>query len=638
MKKYNFLKRAALIHIAFLLIIGWIFFSSPHHLIGLASSSLSLEISSPEDNSKHNTRTVMFTGTVSNGTDSIEKLKLFAYVNGEQVGNVVVISQEGNWSFEKYFADGAHTVKFELLEEVANQEPNQIEKVYTINMDATRPVIQNIEFIYPVSGENVTLPVDDMTRIPIYAKILVKIVGDNLLDLSNLLSVKTSKEVPVEIIKDESNPEILTKNEFGQYEVLYRPINQWEMNSSYIVTINSTVKDAYNNSFYPKQFKFSTQKNDNPEDSHGKYLGNTKSCGNCHSTHKSDNKGLPGGIVKNSHEDLGGNFCMACHDGTTTAPKTFGLHSHKNIGNKKSDTCTSCHNPHLTWSKDNPNRLKDYYEFYHNADTGIDPPRLIMSNVELCESCHDNGFVSVKTKSHLRNSATYGDYYEFDHLGDIGIKKSYQEDCVNCHVNNMVNVKSMNYYRELAYRKSMTANGNVINDSSLCISCHDGNSENNAISNLSISNIKEFYYSKLTNPEDPEGQEIVYNDNAPIVSGHTITALDGSSFTGQIPCSDCHDTHGSENTNGLKNVIGHENSQPYSEQAEVWGYAEERKFCTKCHNSATSIYGVKAKEIIFESSPIGHDANSTESCASCHGGESKSFIEAAHSPKGTTSP
>ncbi|NWQ39459.1 hypothetical protein MLOOGBEN_01955 [Bacillus sp. EB106-08-02-XG196] len=558
------MKRLSLKHIiasnVFLLILS-ILFVLPIQIVESASESLTLEITTPQNNTSHKTPTVTFNGTVNNGTSPISEITLIPFVDGQE-GLPINISTEGNWSFDSLFTDGLHNVSFKAT--VPNGLP--VEKTISIIVDTTRPIIKSIMIVPPgITDAKYYLPVEDMTGVPLDSKILVTVEESNTLDINGLLSGISKNGTSIQFVEDE-NSTFPNRNDKGEYEILYKPAELLVKSSTYHVYVNPFSNDTAGNFFYPKYFKFSTTSNENPEDAHGKQMGNTQACANCHSTHISNNKSLQGGKYG---EVSATNYCMACHDGTSGAPviQDFKSHKHKNIG-EKTDTCTSCHNPHLSWSNENPNRLKDHFVIDHVA-TDTKPARKIDSDVELCESCHE------------------------------------QDDPA------MDNLKS--HYRVLSYKKSITATGSV-EDFTLCFSCHDGKKGSDIVS----------FYSK---------PEFISK------SGHNISAIDGSTLNGQMPCADCHVTHGSDNIKGLKKKLGHANSnEEYLTTSIDWTEYDERQFCLKCHNNKNEMYGNKVglstKDKNGKDIPE-HIPSHETACSFCHGTGSD-FIEqsrsAAHAP------
>jgi predicted CXXCH cytochrome family protein len=318
------------------------------------------------------------------------------------------------------------------------------------------------------------------------------------------------------------------------------------------------------------------------EDGHGN-SENTQSCANCHNTHTAGNKGLLGG---NYAKNLSSNYCMACHDGTLGigAPiiKEFSSHKHSQVAGDNNNSCTNCHDPHQS-NLDNPNLLKDHFVFNHE---------------------------SVEEK--YPNTELPGTVDSDDLL------------CESCHEENLDVVKVTSHYRVLSYNKSNLVQGDAINDFALCFQCHNNTS----------TDIKKFY----TNPE------IVGT------SGHSFLPLDrdtsqsGSNI--QMPCADCHETHGSINIKSLKKKLGHEIREDDYVTNSGWSEDNERRFCLKCHNGTTVMYGksVKFSEKNSQGSAIvGHETTNTQACSDCHGDGSSDFFtrskSAAHAPiKGEASP
>jgi predicted CXXCH cytochrome family protein len=117
-------------------------------------------------------------------------------------------------------------------------------------------------------------------------------------------------------------------------------------------------------------------------------------------------------------------------------------------------------------------------------------------------------------------------------------------------------------------------------------------------------------------------------------SGHNIKATDdsGSPLNGQLPCAECHETHGSNNIKMLKEELGNvkqTDADKYKTEGTTWTESNERQFCLKCHTNSTQIYG---KTSTLNVTIPGHQPGDTQGCSTCHGGSTKSFIEAAHSP------
>jgi cytochrome c553 len=351
---------------------------------------------------------------------------------------------------------------------------------------------------------------------------------------------------------------------------------------------------------------------DNP---HGYYTNNVNTCANCHGIHKTEKNKLdkPNPATIPNMDSMLANYCMACHDGTTAAPLPdvsdyVPDHSDPNksvnpvrnpiISTHDSQTepelqsnagsCTSCHNPHLTWSEKNPNIIKDHLVYEHEDLADYPEGKKIGeidSRNQLCENCHDN---NTSFKKELALEKTNGEAYKILH-----------------------------------YRKSTSAIG-TIEDYDLCFSCHNPDKEEEATSltNNKIYDILSFY--------------------ADTDSGHIISAQDGNRLNGPIPCAECHETHAATNLKLLKERFGHENQQRDFEflEKDSWVPAKEREFCMKCHNGKTAFYGVTGISPSEENhpKPIPNAEGEVEpepACSSCHGGTGtveEKARRAAHSP------
>lgn len=568
MKMTNSIRIPTAYNLFFSFLFGLFLFIYPGLEVNATSLFPQLTITSPIPNSFHKNQVIEFTGTVSDDVTPNAELSLKVMIDSDSIiGPIpITVDNNGNWTFSNHFTEGTHEMTFE----VKDGDDNFEEQTIYIHVDTTRPFIKAIKIAPPgITDESLFFPAEDMTQVPLGSKIIVTVKDESQIDYGNFLSVILAdgvpNGVPLELIVE---PPI--RNVYGDWEITISPNQPFEYNKTYFVYINPFINDAAGNSLFPKFFKFSSISDKEPEDAHGNHMANTQSCANCHSTHTATGEGLQGGKFG---KVTSSNYCMACHDGTSGAPviKDFQSHKHQLLAGKKTDTCTSCHNPHLSWSKENPNRLKDHFVFDHQGTT-MEPPRLIDSEVELCESCHQEDSAIVKNQTH---------------------------------------------YRILTYKKSMTATGET-DDFTLCFRCHDGNKG---------SNIMQFY----------SVPELVTS------SGHNIWALDGSPLTGQMPCADCHVTHGSDNIKGLKTKLGHvKRDDVFNTTSTDWTAFDERQFCLKCHNNSTEMYGKKATLFATDSNGddiVEHSPTNETACSFCHG-TGADFIEqsrnAAHSPNKLT--
>ncbi|MEH7119390.1 hypothetical protein V7128_18525 [Neobacillus vireti] len=440
-----------------------------------------------------------------------------------------------------------------------------------------------------ISGTGIVLPDntvllgEDLTNIPKNAKIKFTIVDQNsIVQIDEKKAIKVmqgEREITgTSTLQDLKVPGILA------YSIIFKPDHDFELNKSFIASIQPTyIGDPKINKINAKSFKFTTMTNADWEDfddpsrqtssnPHGHYTLNTNMCSTCHSTHKGSSDTLE---VKPS-DDATQNYCMACHDGTLNAPaienRESKNHHTAGVDNTQQASCTTCHNPHLDWSEENPNLLKDHYVYNHKT-----------------ADLNQSGLTTLKVDS-------------------------LDTSCINCHEENTALDSASNtnksifdtttfkngYYEFLQYKKSLTADGSMDNYS-LCLSCH--------------ADIKKYY-----------------QDGVP--SQHTITAQDGSKLEGYMPCSECHETHGANNSFLLKSTFGHDDPTDgftFTGDIKEWDVNTEKQFCMKCHNGSTSLYGVTAKLPSLEYHP-----SQTAACSSCHGtGALKrdQILSAAHGPQ-----
>ncbi|PAE44465.1 Ig-like domain-containing protein [Bacillus sp. 7884-1] len=421
-------------------------------------------------------------------------------------------------------------------------------------------------------------------------------------------------------------------------EITYTPLEALSPGVKYNVFISPLgIIDAAENSAFPRIWSFTTvgiksEKHPNP---HGSYTNNVDTCGNCHSTHNAKDANLLTTNTKaettqtlietetNKKEDLAADvFCMSCHDGTVVAPmpeNSKAVHTHdaavKIDGTPSGSSCGSCHNPHLEQSENNPNMAQDHITYKHQPSNPVDPNKPteeISSKEQLCESCHEND--SAEKIAHA-------------------------------------DVK----YSVFKYSKSSTATG-IYEDYELCLRCHNEEFKSkynksadiaSHYNNLTEEIMKQ--YEKTNGPSSFAKREISVAEES--FSGHIIKAQDGSPLVGQLPCAECHDTHGSNNIKQLKTSLGHEGIQSFAAletdsktvkvlmenkelELSILSESKEREFCLACHNGTTAIYGVTGQ--IYDVALNEHLAYPSKACSYCHGrGESEveKALSAAHAPK-----
>jgi predicted CXXCH cytochrome family protein len=592
-----------------------------------------ITITSPSNNQYINSKVSPITGQISDDNTPVSELLIDVYeVNADNSTTLIastsptldeskvdielnVDNTTGTWSFSKDFTEGAHSIYVEAKDSAGNVSREPVSGSIQFTVDISRPLVKSIKLnvpntlTAPDSSEIDLLSYEDLTQISIESTITVSfydknkmIVEDSNIGASIVLFTKNGevKLKPMQINRvDDKNidvvlkpigTDLITTIDFSPSTTYYILINPALIDGgeSYFNTA-----DVAGNFVFPVIKKFTTVRNNvidsnDPNialhgqgDPHGNYTTNVNTCINCHGTHTSNGPKLE----KAKIESTGSSYCMACHDGTVVAPmpeNSISTHTHEYPlePNSPTGSCTSCHNPHLTWTKENPNILKSHFTYTH-TDT-VNLPGTYDTLDVLCESCHGRGTTVLKDKPGV-------------------------------------------VYSVLHYRKSSTSTG-IPDDFALCFRCHNGTTEWTDSNNVkkTISNIKQYY-------DDSN-------------SLHRFTAIDGSNLTagetndGHIPCAECHETHGSKNIKVIKGKLGHENRQTYTAETGTWDIAKERDFCVKCHNGSTAIYGITGKALNKDT--VGHEDGNQSACSSCHGvgnTPEEKARSAAHAPKASVS-
>ncbi|MEH7545164.1 cytochrome c3 family protein [Neobacillus vireti] len=567
---------------------------------------------------------LLVTGTVSDNQPTTEPLTInVIYPDGHK--DPLVPDSGGKWSFQTSITAKLNHYKIEAIDSSNNIKEIFVQRPYiqSITMNVFKYRQKVYESPEPYKEEDVTASVnilekDVITRVSINQTIIIELSDtlSNAIDNSNnpfIIYDKNQKEVPFDVNFTPPSNKITLTNQvaLNPDETYYLKFNPSLISLDYNDGTRKLV-DNLNNPFFSitKQFTtvsnaaknfaingYTVQEMTNLQQlPHGAYNNNVNNCAICHNTHEGANSSL-------ESKDIAQGYCMACHDGTT-GPKMVNFDS--SIKSKhetqkitehdtKSGSCTACHNPHLTWSEDNPNLLIDHYVYEHNAEDNWEGNLVgkIDSNVQMCEACHGRFTYSYKSLA--------------EESGGYNVLHYRQENTAIGNITETAEVKN-----------GVTNKVLHVDDYNLCFTCH--NSE------------------KQT--KDGTKDILTYYSNSS--SQHKLTALDGSKLNGSLPCSECHDTHASKNILLLKDKLGHENQQVFSlTKIEDWTDQKKREYCLTCHNGKTILFGVTGKAIFDEtgqsmittsdSVKAGHAKDGTQVCSECHS-QSKSFTEAVHSP------
>lgn len=642
----------------FVILIGTLSFSLSNTTVFSAQEDQpTIRIIAPYNNSGLKKASVSFLGTYTDQNVSAKEDLIFtAYDQADSDSPKVMISNsttdaqdwnisdydtsgKGTWSFKKTLSEGKHVVTVEIKEQKTPTNVNQASVNFKITLSGSTPTNTNP----PATGSGSTdnsgatgntgssdntesndqppatgirpytssakivvsddkeLNAENLTGVPKDARIKVTITAEKTMEQLVKKIQESSTYSPIKVLLNDdqtSGKTTITKTSVSgkyKYTLEFTPNKPLTLNRTYLVYVDPTITDDSGNKLFAVFFKFTTKSNMDDEDNpHGNYTANTNMCAGCHSTHVSASDSLDGGsYYKRLSKDPGENYCMACHDGTLNAPivdKMNSQHQHFNAtALKQPDSCTSCHNPHKGWSEDNPNMLKDHYVYTHKA------------------THPDQGLTKAKVDS-------------------------LDTACDNCHEDNAIVTEDNVKYEILSYKTSSTAVGKIdetlktVPDYSLCLRCHNGDTNKK---DSKITDIEKYY------TDDNSGHYIT------LPSGKTKQA-DGTILNGQLPCGECHETHGSNNIMNLREQLGNvkvSGSDKFKTTSSVWTSSDERNFCLKCHNNSTEIYG---KLVIFKAKDKndktidGHQSSSQKACSECHGTgitDDQKAISAAHAPK-----
>jgi hypothetical protein len=292
---------------------------------------------------------------------------------------------------------------------------------------------------------------------------------------------------------------------------------------------------------------------------------------------------------------------------------------------------------HDTWNE-NTNSCAYCHSTHNGSDTGLKGGQFGIKPDNYCMACHDGTSAPVMPNYNENNK-----HYKTE---DGSIK---QDACTSCHNPHLGysegNPNKLKGYFEYNH-DSNNLNEPVNSMDTLCENCHEPEDSKRDIV-LSNTHYRVLSYSKtLANTQnfdlclrchdEQNGIKQYYDDTN---SGHNISAQDGSLLSGQMPCSDCHETHGENNPFQLKQNLGHINRVAIEKfNTTEWSTSIEREFCLKCHNNAIVMYGKTAtysEKNGLDETINGHESSSEQPCSLCHG-YGDDFLErtksAAHAP------
>jgi hypothetical protein len=590
MKRTNYRRRLfSYIFISCVFLSSFLFYS-PADIVLSAQSDPYLEMLSPSEVTVFDNAMVEITGNISDDSTPPEQLSLRVYEKLDSSSDPIEITsegqltfsfdaQKGNWVYSKQFNDGIHSIIFVLMDAegnsveksmtiIVNKEVNKeqktvVEKQNTIVEEAPvsasvavgipteindevgpRPTIVDVKIIPDgITDERKYLSAEDMTQVPLNSKIMVVIRETGTLTYTQPLLISSSKG---EIKSKEDQEGIIPKrNKDGDYVIIFTPLVQLDPSTTYYVYVNPSITNELGNRIYPKFFKFTTTNVYHIGDIHGNYANNTNACAYCHSTHNGETPTLEGGKYGASED----NFCMVCHDGTNGSPmpdkynSTNKHNQHVAADAKNSESCTSCHNPHASWTAENPARVQSVQPMgashfqtltYKKAGTATGKAE----DFTLCLNCHDG-----KKASNIKQ------YYEDETIiaesghnitAKDGSGLDGQFTCADCHEthgsNNIMLLRESLGNVKVADSDKFQFKGtawDAINERQFCLKCHN--------------NTTEVYGSTSTFKERNGADQLIL--------GHQATDIEG--------CSTCH---GGANQSMIEAAHGPKKIDPVSKQ------------------------------------------------------------------------
>ena|GEM_PF-5017659 len=630
MKRKNYKRKQISYLVIGSVVLGSLLFSSSDNIVVSASAVPEIQIVTPEDGAAFNASLAEFTGTISDDLTTADKLTVKVFEELEASQQPIDITDEGkltvtpkdnvaDFSYSKEFSEGDHTVTFVVTDEEGVSA--KVDRSITIKSEGTDTT---------ESIENTPTPVDDVD-IPITSTDKKAVIEETPPE-TDVSVASTNEKVTSKVTIEEAGPRpymakmyLIPKGDADKYEpgkdvpnsfLSMEDMTRVPLNYVILVDVRCTepltktqplltsfgdikgdenliATTALTDDLKSYVYTFTPDQDFKPGTSYFVYL-NPK-----FSTEKDEKKVIIPRFLKfttvSDYKDTEFQVDRVA-DETTDNDAIHGPFS------VVTNACAFCHSTHNGTN-----------EFLIKGEKGS-------TENDMCMACHD-GTGSPKIEENNSHSQHYSSV-----------------SCSSCHdphtpgtkhnPNSMLPKSGTDPFYN--YKKAGNATG-VISDYSLCFKCHGNGSKTDI----------EQYYTDGTSKSQ---------------SGHNIQAATdtGISLNGQLPCAECHETHGATNIKMLRPELGNmkpEAPKPESDQLDDnwfnkttsdWDAEAQRKFCLSCHNGKTDLYGKQGKAIYDKETgnPInpandGHDRESQKTCAECHS-DSKSFIDTAHAPKRIT--
>ena len=595
MKRTNYIQKILSYCLIWFVFWGSFLLPIPKENIFSAEGGPLIEITTPEANASINSKTVVINGKISSDTTPSDQLTLKVFEIVNEVDPSLDITKEGTltqskdfseWTFSKDFTEGTHTISFVV------EDANKNTSTKTLTFTVKEPILP----LGKEAGvtEQTTLTTNELTT----TLADVQTAPRPYVTSIELMAYDKAPEVN-QPPQDDENLAVETDDEPSVQNYLpAEDLTQVRLNSQIRLTIKESGELNYTDLLFvisSAEGEYNGHNNvplkiiSKERDAEYYYitLAPVEAWSARTTYYVSVNPAITNG------EGLG---IITKSLKFTTRPLKHSVDLHGGFGNN-TNSCASCHSTH--------NGTNDKLV---SGPMGNDPTGA------LCMSCHDG------SNGPITDSYNASDEHYKSH--EVSKEEGYScASCHNPHTNWTVDDPSTTNFNEAnpnkikdhtnnSYKKSL----GMTTDFTLCIRCHDGNK---------ASNIKQYY----------EDQDLLAS------SGHNITTTEGSSLNGQMPCSDCHETHGSSNDYSLKENLGHLIKNPngkFTQESNDVGnnlsVNDERNFCLKCHNSSVDktidMYG---KQALYNGMSVSHQ-DETKACSFCHGSGDNKLQSAAHAP------
>ncbi|MEH7075729.1 cytochrome c3 family protein [Neobacillus drentensis] len=629
MKRKNYKRKLISYFVIGSVVLSSLLFSSPDNIVVSASAVPEIQILTPEDGAISSASVVEFTGTIADDLTTADKLTVKVFEQLEASQQPIDITNEGkltttlkdnnaDFTYSNEFSEGVHAVTFVVTDE--DGASAKVDRSFTVKSEETNTT---------GTTENTPIPADNVSNNPVTSTDANGTIQETT-PKSETSSTSIKKTVTSQVAIDEEVTRpymykmyLIPKDAADKYEpgkdapssfLPMEDMTRVPLNYVILVDVRSTepltktqplltsfgdIKGDENliatttltDNLNAYVYTFTPDQDFKPGTSYFVYL-NPK-----FSTEKDTENLIIPRFLKfttvSDYKDTGFQVDRVANE-TTDNDAIHGPFS------VVTNACAFCHSTH--------NGTNEYLIKGEKDSTEND----------MCMACHD-GTGSPKIEENNSHSQHYSDV-----------------SCSSCHdphnpgtkhnPNSLLPKTGTDPF--FNYKKAGSVTNNVLSDYSLCFKCHGNGAK---------ADIEQYYTDGTLKTQ----------------SGHNFQSQtdNGISLDGQLPCAECHETHGATNIKMLRPELGNvklEGQKPETDQLDDhwfnktttdWDAQAQRQFCLSCHNGKTDLYGKQGKAIydLETGDPInpandGHDRDSQKTCAECHS-DSKSFMDTAHAPK-----